>query len=536
MTSELEALEAGLPEALSRPEAYPNDPDAREGVDVVQTHLSHVFLTRNRVYKLHKDVDLGFVSFTTQRARNEDGLRELHLNRRLAPDVYLGLAPVERVGGSFQVVATVADPTTVGVGEHCVVMRRLPEGRDARSLLEAGALGRPALRRLATQLARFHRDHSLGRPSPFSPDEWLLRIAHPVEANFESLLGHTPMVVPEKDVSRLRDLTQQAFERLGLYFERRRENGRATDAHGDLHLDHVWFESDDADPIVIDCIAFDEGLRRIDAAADLAFLTMDLGNRGHRDLAELLLATYAAVADDYDLYHVIDFYMSYRAAVRAKVAALESVDPGVPEAQRGEARQRAQRRIDFALDVLAPRSPGSVHLVGGIIGTGKSTVARALAEETGAAVISSDAVRLRMDDEETRPAGWQEGRYSLKSTERVYAAMLERAEAVVASGRDVVLDASWSRRDRRERARAAARAWGATTAFVEVCCPREITLARLEERQRRGDDASEAGPEIYDDFAAAFEAPDEWPEAARFLVDSSQPDWRERLGTTLRLR
>ncbi len=535
-TGETEPLEPGLAEALARPDAYPNDPDAGGGVQVVQTHLSHVFLTRTRVYKLHKDVDLDFVSFASQRARNEDGLRELRLNRRLAPDVYLGLAPVERGGGSFRVGATIADPGVLGAGEHCVVMRRLPQSRDARSLLEAGQLGREAIRRLARQLAHFHCHHGLGRPSPFSADAWTLRIAHRVEANLESLLGRTPGVVSEKDVWRLQELARGAFARLEPCFEQRRVDGRAVDAHGDLHLDHVWFERDDADPIVIDCIAFDESLRRIDAASDLAFLAMDLGNRGRPDLAEHLLATYAAAADDYDLYHVIDFYIGYRAAVRAKVAALESVDSSIPEAQRTQAKERAQRRIDFALGVLSPRSPGRVHLVGGIIGTGKSTVARALAEETGAVVISSDEVRRAIEGRETGETGWQQGRYAPESTERIYTAMLERAEPVVASGRDVVLDASWSRRDRRDRARSTADAWGAQSVFVEVCCPRDVTLTRLEERRRRGTDASEAGPALYDDFAAAFEAPDEWPTAARILVDSTQPDWRERLSWALQLR
>jgi aminoglycoside phosphotransferase family enzyme/predicted kinase len=521
----IEPLDPSIPESLSAAGAF-SDP-----VSVVQTHLSHVFLTHDRVFKLHKDVDLGFVSFATQRERNLDCLRELSLNRRLAPDVYLGIAPIERKRGRWVVGETRSDPADLESGEHCVVMRRLPDGRDALSLLNAGLLEWDAIERLAGKLARFHQEQSLGRPSPYSQSEWRDRIAGSAEANFASLLERAPDVVPRSEILELRDLSRETWARIQPAIDGRRLAGKAVEGHGDLHLDHVWFETDDAGPLVIDSITFSEELRCIDSASDIAFLAMDLGSRGRPDLGEHLLATYALASDDYDLYEVIDFFIGYRAAVRAKVAALEMTDDRIAARQRQGARNRAQRRVDFARRVLMPRAPARVYLVGGIIGGGKSTAARTLARATGAVVVSSDEVRrfAPEDASEGGAGGWPEARYSRAARARVYDAMLEGAASVVASGRDVVLDASWSTRETREQARAWASAHASHPVFIEIRCDRAVALARLEARQHQANDASEAGPVLYDDFAGSFENPDEWPTQDLVVIATDLPDWRERL-------
>jgi len=524
-----EPLDPAIPADLSEPAAFP---DAGTDVRVVQTHLSHVFLTADRVYKLHKDADLGFVSFASQRARNLDGLRELELNRRLAPDVYLGIAPIERRDGRWRVGHLEPHPRDLGPGEHCLVMRRLPDGGDALSRLRDGRLTRAQLDRLAGTVARFHREHVLGPPCPYSEGDWLAHVLRPVEANFTSLLERTPGVVPRAEVEALRDLARSAWKQLEPAIARRRLEGRAVDGHGDLHLDHVWLESDDAPPLVIDCVAFDEALRHLDPASDVAFLAMDLADRGHPELAEHLLAAYARACDDHGLYRVIDFFMSYRAAVRAKVAALETADPGIPAAQRRQAEARARHRASFARRVLATRPVGRVTLVGGLIGGGKSTAARALAERTGAVVLASDELRAAVAprDRERSQDGdseWQGGRYAPEARARVYEALLERADPVVTSGRDVVLDASWSSRERRAAAREWASARGARCVLMEIRCDRRVALERLEARRRRGGDASEAGPEIYDEFARAFDDTSEWPAADHVVVDTSRDGWRE---------
>ena len=168
----IQGLGAAALAALGSPDAYPGDPGAARGVAHVQTHISHVFLTRDRVYKFRKDVDLGFLRFATRAERNADCLREVALNRRLAPDVYLGVAPLVEAGGRFAigpVGEALARGGAGGAPEHCVVMRRLRDGRDALSLLERGALEAAELEHAAELVAAFHRANGLGTPAPFSP-------------------------------------------------------------------------------------------------------------------------------------------------------------------------------------------------------------------------------------------------------------------------------------------------------------------------------------------------------------------------------
>ena len=177
----MEPLPEGLVAALASPAAYPADGSAARGVQHVQTHISHVFLTGERVYKLRKAVRPVFLDFGTRSARNADALRELHLNRRLAPDVYLGVAPVEAVGSGFR-VGTIGE-VIAGDVEHALVMRRLPEGRDALSLLAAGELGPAHLRAAAACIATLHRTHALGAPAPFSSAAWRARVDRPMQDN-----------------------------------------------------------------------------------------------------------------------------------------------------------------------------------------------------------------------------------------------------------------------------------------------------------------------------------------------------------------
>ncbi len=530
-----EPLDPALPACLADPSAYPDDASAAAGIEQIQTHLSYVFLTGERVYKVRKSVDVGFISFLEREARNRDCLRELHLNRRLSPDVYLGIAPLVPAGDGFVVGAVdpVRDPATseLPAREHCVVMRRIAAGRDASTLLDTGVLQPEWLERLADRIADFHAHQGLGRPSPFSQAEWRERIWKPVVANFDSLDAQLPDTLRPSDLESLRARAGEEFERLAPAFEARRCAGRAVDAHGDLHLEHVWFERDDGKPVVIDCLEFDDALRRIDAASEVAFLAMDLGFRGRADLGERWLGAYAAASDDFHLYTVVDFFASYRAAVRAKVEAIAALDVRIPSAQRRRSAELARDRVLYADRALDARTAGSVHLVGGVIGAGKSSAARVLAEAIGAVVISSD--RVRKDDYLARGqpgegAAWESGSYTPAARDRIYDAVLERAEAVIGSGRPVVLDASWSSAERRARARAWAAALSARSVFVEVRCGREETLRRLEERSRRGSDASEAGAELYDRFAAAFDpiGSGEWPLADRFTVHTDSARWR----------
>jgi len=523
-------LDRDLVAALRGPGAYPHDASAAAGVEWVQTHLSHVFLTRDRVYKLRKAVDLGFVCFATRAERNADCLREIALNRRLAPDVYLGVAPIEIGLGGARVGAL--GEALAGAGEHCVVMRRLPAGRDALALLERGALVERALDRVAEVVAAFHARHGLGRPAPFSPEAWLARCTRPVEANFALLAEAAGELFPEALLARARESSRGFATQHAGRFEARRLAGRAVDGHGDLHLAHVWFETETAEPIFVDCIEFNEALRRIDAAAEVAFLAMDLRYRGASALAARFLRRYARESDDFDLYAVLDYFVGYRAAVRAKVASVAARDAAIDAPQRARAAESALRHLELAAGALEAPGRGGLVLVGGVVGTGKTSAAEWVADVLGGVVISSDRVRKRLAGlapGDRSGAERDRGIYTPEWNDRVYAGLLARAEPVVASGRVAVLDATYASRAQRRRAREASAALGAPLRFVETRCRPELVRERLARRVVEGLDASDAGPELLEQSRAAFEPLLSEEEIAIEAVDTGDPGWREAL-------
>lgn len=524
---------------LGGPGAYPHDPSAEGGVEAVQTHISWVFLTRERVYKLRKPARLGFLDFGTRTARNADCLRELTLNRRLAPDVYLGVCPLLEENGGVTVGPlreTLLERHPSGAPEHVVVMRRLPAGGDALARLQRGALEPAHLDAVAETLAAFHARHSLGTPAPFNKEEWLVRCTSPVADNFAGL--RDAACVDAADVQAAA-AAARAFEQAhAARFEKRRKAGRAVDGHGDLHLDHVWFEGRSLHPLMIDCIEFSERLRRIDAASDAAFLAMDLIYREYPELAERFLRRYARESDDFDLYGVVDYFIAYRAGVRAKVAALAAGAAEIPETQRASAAESARRHLDLARRALErpERGEATVVLVCGVIGTGKSSVAELAADALHGAVISSDRVRKHRSS--LRASGRsapkrKQALYSAAEVGRVYEAMLKRAAPVVESGRTVVLDATYGLRARREAARAWARERGLPLLLLEVRAEPASVRGRLARRAAAGTDASDAGPELYDASVAGFDAVEPWPEAGHRIVHTDAPDWRAEVRAAL---
>ena len=520
----VEDLPDGLVAGLCDRSAYALHPDPVDRVTTIQTHISHLFLTASRVYKVRKAVSLGFLDFGTRAVRNADCLRELTLNRRLAPDVYLGVAPVELAGTEVRVGA-VGESVYSSDLEHCVVMRRLPSGRDAVSLIESGEFGANHVDAITRVIVRFHERHRLGRPAPFSPEAWLTAISAPVADNF------TPIseVIDDARLPRLARRTRDFLDTYRDRFETRRVEGRAVDGHGDLHLAHVWFEAGETDPLLIDCIEFSDRLRHIDAASEVAFMAMDLRYRGHDDLADRFLRRYAAASDDFHLYSVVDYFLSYRAAVRAKVAAIAAVEVELPDAQRRTAQASANRHLDLAGDALFTRGRGAVVATAGVVGTGKSTAAEVVANGLdGTAVISSDRVRKRLvglDPLDRTGDAVDQGIYSEDVTQRVYRGLLDRAEAVIGSGRVAVLDATFSSPNRRAGAAGFARAHGVPFLMIETRCGETRVRHRLEDRERRGVDTSDAGPAFYAASVSRY-VPVRVHEGKHLVVDTDVPSWQ----------
>jgi len=526
--SEHDAVPDGLVQGLLDARAYPEDPSAPEGIELIQTHLSWVFLTPKRVYKLRKDVELDFVSFATRARRRRDCEREVALNRRLAPDVYLGVAGIS-VAGTRATVGPISDEFSPDSGESahepCVVMRRLEDERDALSLLQAGELRARQLDAVAESLARFHASARVSGSAP--PQGWRPHVCGPVQDNFDAL--GEGQSVPAKTLERVARRTRAFETSHGDTLVRRMAEGSAVDGHGDLHLQHVWLERGAAGPVVIDCLEFSDELRLVDAANDIGFLAMDLWYRGRRRWAERLLRHYARESGDFGLYAVVDYYMAYRACVRAKVAAITARDTRVDSAQREGARTSARRHLTLADRILRPRPAPALFATCGAVGCGKSSVAEVFASELDAVVIASDRVRKQragLEARAHRPSALDQGMYTPAARADTYAALLRFAEPVLASGRSVVLDAAFGESQQRLELLQWGREHGVAPQLLELSCDPAVTLQRLQARSARGDDPSDAGPELLEPSLRRFEAPAEWPETSRFGVDTGKAQWR----------
>jgi aminoglycoside phosphotransferase family enzyme/predicted kinase len=489
-----------------------------ERIDFAETHISLVFLVGDDVYKVKKPVCLGFLDFRTLEQRRRACEAEVSLNRRLAPGIYRGVVPVRRrADGTHHLLS---DGEVVDWAVHMV---RLPDERRADRLVARGSLDGPTVERVAAHLARFHASaRSDAETASFGLPE---AIAVSVRENFaqtRDVVGRHLDPAQADEIERW----QLAFLRdRDALFRARVRAGRVRDGHGDLRLEHLYV-GDDGSLTIIDCIEFNDRFRYADVCADLAFLSMDLAWHGRVDLAERLLAAYARETGDYDLYALVDFYESYRAYVRAKVATMLAADASADLETRARAGAEARRYFLLALSAERRSLVGpAVVAVGGVIASGKSTIATRLGESLGAPVIEADRTRKQMlgipPTQAIDEASFR-GAYDPAFTDRVYDEVLRRADVVVSSGRPVVLDASFRSVDMRRRARSLATAHGVPFRFVECRATRDVCLARLSARERdRG--ISDGRGAIFDDFCARWEPVAELSADEHVVLDTSRP-------------
>ncbi len=470
-------------------------PSAAPGL--AETHSAIVFFVGDRAYKVKKPVDLGFLDFSTPQARRDACHREVELNRRLAPDVYLGVADVHGVDGS--------------VCDHLVVMRRMPAERRLSTLVADGADVEGELWDLAHLLAAFHARAE--RSAAADDVASIAATRSRWRTNTEEMLRLGDSGLGGELVERTQALADAYLDGRESLFAARIADGRAVDGHGDLLADDIFCLDDG--PRVLDCLEFDDRLRMGDGLADAAFLAMDLERLGRPDLGQRFLDHYAEHSGDTWPASLAHHHVAYRAQVRAKVTAIR--------ASQGDAT--AAEEAAHLLDVTARHlEAGRVRLilVGGLPGTGKSSLAGALGHGLGAAVLRSDEIRKEqagLPTSQPAPAPYEAGLYTPEATAATYETLLEWAAVALGMGETVVLDASWSAAAWRARARAVGAA--ATAEVVELRCdaPAEVAAARMAHRAAKGHDPSDATPMIAAQMAAHA---DPWPEATTIATTADR--------------
>ena len=509
-----------LVQALLRPGAYP-DGTRSARVELMETHVSYLFLTGSYVYKVKKPVDYGFLDFTSLEKRRYFCHQEVLLNRRLSPDVYLGVVEVRRDGDSY---AVEGPGETV---EYAVQMRRLPRSRIMSELLRRRALKPAQMRLLAERVHGFHQTAETG--PHITALGGLETVRNNVLENFAQTERYIEQTVSRRDFRRASAYSQAFLAEREDLFAQRAEEGRIRDGHGDLHSAQIFL--DDNDVAIIDCIEFNERFRYGDVASDLAFLAMDLDYYRRDDLSRTLVDAYVEASGDRGIEELLDFYKCYRAWVRGKVTSFRLDDPSLsPQAKRSLADE-ARRYFRLASRYARPSGP-VLLLTAGLVGAGKSSLARDLAGPLEAEVLTSDVIRKEMAGipvTERQFTPWGTGLYTEESIEDTYAELHRRAEDGLQRGRAVVLDASYRKRAWREAALDIARRADAPALVLECVAPEEDVRARLERRSRRRRDPSDGRWEIYAQQKAAYEPLTELSASQHLIIDTSSPRFQTSL-------
>lgn len=457
-----------------------------EDAAVAETHIGVVFFAGDRAYKLKKPVDLGFLDFSTRELRERACHEEVRLNRRFAPDVYLGVADVRGPGGD--------------VCDHLVVMRRMPADRRLSTLVRAGAPVRDALRDTARILAAWHARAPRG--PRIAAEETRDAVRGRWHDSFEQVRPFHGAVLDAAAAAETEDLAEEFLAGREPLFDARIADGRVVDGHGDLLAGDVFCLDDG--PRILDCLEFDDRLRYLDGLDDAAFLAMDLERLGAPELAGRFLGWYAEYAADPAPSSLRHHYVAYRAFVRAKVACLRH-GQGAPDAA-ADARAYA----DVALRHLRAGRVGLI-MVGGLPGTGKTSLAGALADRLGCTVLSSDRIRKELAGlAPADPAGapYGSGIYTPEWSRRTYREMAARAARLLRMGETVVLDASWTSDADREAVAAVAEREHARLTPLRCEAPQAVCAERMRTRPRGPSDA-DAG------IAAAMRADSApWPGSA----------------------
>jgi aminoglycoside phosphotransferase family enzyme/gluconate kinase len=450
-------------------------------IQLIETHISWVILTGDYVYKIKKPVNLGFLDFSTLPRRRFCCNEELRLNSRLAAEIYLDVVAI---------AGTPAKPLLHGDGEvieYAVKMVQFPQQAQLDNMLAAGRLENRHIDALAEMVAKFHQqtdiasaDSSFGDPQ---------QVYHPVAENFSQIREHLVTNSYDDQLAQLEDWSKSAFAALVPVFEQRKHQGYIRECHGDMHLRNlVWFNNK---PMAFDCLEFNPALRWIDTVSEVAFLVMDLQDRNQPALARRLLNNYLQQCGDYPGIQVLNFYLVYRALVRAKVDAIRAAQPGIMAAEKNEAENEFQAYLQLASSYTQQQTPKLI-ITHGMSASGKSTLTQPLLETMGAIRIRSDVERKRLfgiDPAADSKSGIDAGIYSTEAGTKTYAKLRELAGVVLDAGFTVIIDAAFLKNEQRQPFQQLACEKQVPFIILQFTAPAEILRQRI---KARAHDVSEA--------------------------------------------
>ena len=490
-------------------------------ITVLQTHISWVVLTGPYTYKIKKPVNLGFVDFSTLAKRHFFCQEELRLNRRLAPQLYLEVVAL---------YGTPERPHFHGQGapiEYAVKMAQFAQETLLSHLIAVGQLQVSHIDRLAHEVSAFHARIATADPlSHFGSPEMIYQ---PMQENFQHLFDTIDDPVRQAHARALEAWSQRTFAARRPTFVARKQGGFVRECHGDMHLGNMILRDDEI--VIFDCLEFNEDLRWLDVASDVAFLIMDLEDRGRPDLGHRFLNSYLEATGDYGLLVLLPFYLMYRATVRAKVAGIRLGQSHLSPEEVAQARVAFGSYFDLAEQYSRP-SRARLWITHGLSGSGKTFATQHLVEAIGAIRIRSDVERKRLFG--LAPLERSTDRsdlnlYAPDATQRTYTQLAQLATRVVEAGFTVVVDATFLKRAQRDAFRHLAVQLNVPFAILELRAQAETLRRRVVQRSAQADDASEADLAVLHRQFAALEPLTAEEQASTLTIDTAAPQAPQRL-------
>lgn len=420
-----------LIEQMSQAGFYPHK--VVEPIELIQTHVSYVFLTGDYAYKVKKPVNFGFLDYSTLEARSHFCRQELEMNKRGAPELYLEVLPVTQTGEKFNLGGSSE------VVEYALKMRQFPQSALLSEMFAQGTLTESHMEELGRVVAQYHeQSQSSDRIRTFGE---VAQVRQAIDENYQQTKNYIGTAQTQAQYAETKKYTDNFFTGRSQLFKSRIEKNKIRECHGDLHLRNICLWNDKI--LLFDCIEFNEPFRFVDVMYDVAFTVMDLQARQRPDFGNAFLNTYAEQTGDWEGLQVLPLYLSRQAYVRAKVTSFLLDDPGIPEAAKAEAAATASGYYKLAWEYTKPRK-GKLILMSGLSGAGKSTTARLLARKLDAIHLRSDAVRKHLGKIPLSERGSEE-LYTPEMTQKTYDRLLQLGVMLAHQGFTVILDAKYDR-------------------------------------------------------------------------------------------
>ncbi len=456
----------------------------KRDIKVVETHISTVFLVGDRVYKIKKPVDFGFLDYSSYEKREENIVRELKLNQRLSPDIYEGITYLVEKNGTYLLSK---DGRRV---EPVLVMKRLKDEDLLATKIRALTTEqkRSLLSKLGRKIACFHRGAEGGEYIERFGDIKTIRIS--IEENFNQTIDFISKTIDKDIYDAIKEYSYDFLERESVFINRKKK-GRIRDCHGDLHLKQIY--ADDSKIWVTDCIEFNERFRFIDTASDIAFLVMDCIYRSSINDAFLLLNSYLSIEPDISLPEVLRFYLVYRAYVRGKVNSFIWSDT-----KKTSVLEEAKGYFDLAYNLIKREKRPVLFLMCGPSRSGKSTLADEISYRFPSLIYRSDSIRKDLfgfTPITSVPDEFKEMVYSSPVSDRVYKKLLKAVQNSLSEGWSVVADATFIKRRHRQRFIEVAKSLG--TGVIIVYMDIDEKEAMIRSTKKRYYDTSDGDYEIF---------------------------------------